>query len=296
MSDPRTPGKRERGREENQTPTASSSFLLPLSPGQEAWRLFALAQDLGLGLLPMHSQRAPGVCDCGRGAKCGTPGKHPRVRWAQRPADPPDELEMQRWCQVWPDTCWGLLLGNRLCCLDIDEHGEEHGLDSLHELERACGALPITWRALTPSGGLHVYFALASQVRATTHALAPGVQLRAGRHVMAIPPSDGREWELAPDEVTLASLPAWVAALVRRNEGGGGGRYLPLAPRIPPNNRHASYLAVARVMARCGLPADAITAALTVTDRQLGQPPKNNHDELRRLADWAVKTQQEEQR
>ena len=63
--------------------------------------------------------------------------------------------------------------------LDVDEHGDTHGLDELHDLERTFGPLPDTWRALTPSGGLHVYFQLHGELAATTHLLRDGVQLRA---------------------------------------------------------------------------------------------------------------------
>lgn len=250
----------------------------------------ALALRFGLAVLPLHRQVAPGGCSCRHGAGCGTPGKHPRIRWADRPATPPTAAELERWWHAWPDGRVGILLGDRLCAFDVDEHDETHGLDDLRDLERTFGALPDTWRALTPNGGLHVYFALNGEVPSTTHKLRDGVQLRAGRHIMAAPPSDGREWEISPNEAALALLPTWVPQLAR--EGAPGGRrYLPLPDRLRPSWRHDSYVAGARSMARNRFPLEAIVAALTIADQKLGDPPKNNPHELDDIARWAIQAQ-----
>ena len=218
--------------------------------------------------------------------------KRPVIRWAERPALPPAGDEIARWWREHPNADVGLILGDRLCAFDVDEHGEAHGLDSLHELERTFGPLPETWRALSPRGGLHVYFALAGEVSSSTHELAGGVQLRAGRHIMALPPSAGRAWEVSPSEAALAPLPSWVGQLVREIEPNGVA-YLPLPGRITTGFRHPSYTSAARSMARAGLPREAIVAALVVTDRMLGSPPKDDVEELERLVDWAMEKQAE---
>jgi hypothetical protein len=250
----------------------------------------ALAVHFGLAVMPLHRQVAPGVCSCRKGASCGTPGKHPRIHWAERPAEPPTVEELEHWWQAWPDSRAGILLGDRLCALDIDEHGTTHGLDELHDLERTFGPLPDTWRALSPSGGRHIYFRLNGEVTSSTHQLRDGVQLRAGRHIMAAPPSDGRAWEVSPGEAALASLPAWVPQLVRA-AAPSGRRYLPLPGRLRPSWRHDSYVAGARSMARNRFPLEAIVAALTVTDRILGDPPKDDLHELEAIARWAITAQ-----
>jgi hypothetical protein len=249
----------------------------------------ALALHYGLAVLPLHRETAPGVCSCRNGAACATPAKHPRIRWKDRPAEPPTAEELEHWWRVWPTSRVGILLGDRLCALDVDEHGETHGLDELADLERTFGALPDTWRALSPAGGLHVYLALNGEVSSTTHVLRDGVQLRAGRHIMAAPPSDGRSWEISPSEAALARLPAWVGQLV--HEAEGGRHYLPLPGRLAPGWRHDTYVAAARSMARNRFPVAAIVAALTIADRELGDPPKNDHAELRSIAEWAVRVQ-----
>ena len=245
----------------------------------------------GLAVVPLHRQVAPGVCSCRKAGACGTPGKHPRILWKGRLAQPaaPDELE--RWFGVWSDSRVGVILGDEHCAFDVDEHGDTHGLDELHDLERTFGALPVTWRGLTPSGGLHIYFQLHGEVAATTHMLRDGVQLRAGRHVMACPPSDGRMWEFAPGEVPLAPLPGWVAQYLRERHRGGAGSRLPIPQRLGEGWRHDTYVSAARSMAKVGFPGEAIFAALKVTDRLRGAPPKNDDQELHEIAAWASDAQ-----
>jgi hypothetical protein len=216
--------------------------------------------------------------------------KRPPMAWAERSAEPPSYDELNRLWRQHPGSEVGCILGDRFSAFDVDEREDVRGLDELHELEATFGPLPETWRAITPSGGLHVYFRLDGEVAPTTHPLAPGVQLRAGRHIMVLPPSGGRTWEIDPSEADLASLPAWVPQLVREVEPEGGA-YLPLAGRLREGVRHPSYVAAARSMARAGFGAEAIVAALDVTDRQRGEPPKGDREELEQIAAWAVTTQ-----
>jgi hypothetical protein len=245
----------------------------------------------GLAVVPLHRRLETGACSCMRGASCPTPGKHPRIRWRERPALPPTPEELERWWRAWSDSLVGVILGDHHCAIDVDEHGDEHGLDELHDLEATFGALPDTWRALTPTGGLHVWFALAGELAATTYVLRAGVQLRAGRHVMACPPSTGREWEVAPGEAPLAALPAWVPQYLRERNLGGATGYLPIPDRLGAGWRHDTYVAAARSMARIALPGEAIFAALKVTDRLRGDPPKDDDEELRAIAVWASAAQ-----
>jgi putative DNA primase/helicase len=263
-----------------------------ISPEVVIKHAIALAVVYRLGVIPLHRQIEPGACSCREGADCDKPGKHPRIRWRERPAEPPTREEVGGWWGVWPDARVGVLLGDRFCALDVDEHDPAaSGLDSLADLEATFGALPDTWRALTPSGGVHIWFELRGEVGPTTHRLRPGVQLRAGRHIMAMPPSDGREWEISPREAPLAALPAWIPQYLREANPFERSSYLPLADRIQTGSRHASYVAAARSMARAGFPLEAIVAALEVTDRTLAAAPKNDRAELESIARWALRAQ-----
>jgi putative DNA primase/helicase len=251
--------------------------------------------ELGLAVVPLHRCIEPGVCSCRAGRQCATPGKHPRILWKRRPAEPPWPAELDRWWRDWPDSRVGAILGDRFCALDVDEHGD-HGLDELADLESTFGPLPTTWRALTPSGGLHAWFALSGEVASTTHPLRPGVQLRAGRHVMAMPPSDGRQWEVNPGESALAALPPWVPQYLRASNPNGRSGYLPIPQRLGAGLRHNTYASAARSMARAGFPYEAIVAALIVTDSMRADPPKDDREEFERIAEWACAAQADAER
>src|SRR5688500_5035497 len=62
----------------------------------------------------------------------------------------------RRWAR-WPRANVALLTGEPSGLVVLDVDGEE-GADSLHELEREHGALPVTRSSVTPRGGSHFYF------------------------------------------------------------------------------------------------------------------------------------------
>ena len=220
-------------------------------------------------------------------------GKAPRLPWADLPAEPPSDEQLTDWWKRWPGTSVGVIIGDRHAVLDVDVRTAFDGWDSVHDLEAEHAALPDTWRALTPAGGGHIWFALPAGVTVVTKTLAAGVQLRTGRHVMAMPPAPSRDWELSPTEVGLAELPAWLAGLAQPAASTGGQDYEPLdvPDRIPVEERHDTLVRIARSMRRKGLRYSAILAALVETDReQVDHPPGEReitHQELEEIAQWA---------
>lgn len=196
--------------------------------------------------------------------------KRPAIKWADRPAEPPTVDELRDWYGRFPNAGVGVIIGDEHAVIDVDEHGTS-GLDSLAELEAEHGALPDTWRAKTPSGGLHAWFSLPDGFRVASRQLAPGVELRTGRQVLVMPPAIGREWEIAPDEAELAPLPEWVAAAARASV-----RATP-APDEPvtEGNRHKFLLRLAGALRRQGADEGTILAALLEANRTRCQPPKD---------------------
>lgn len=75
--------------------------------------------ELGWRVLPVHSPVKPGVCSCRKGAKCGSSGKHPRIKEWQNQATT-DEDQIRRWWTKWPDANIGVLLGQRSGIIDIE--------------------------------------------------------------------------------------------------------------------------------------------------------------------------------
>jgi hypothetical protein len=242
-----------------------------------------------LAIVPTHPRREDGSCDCRKRHDCQTPGKHPRILWKKRPADPPTAEELERWWRVWPDSGIGVILGERHCALDVDHHpGGADGPAVLKGLQAEHEALPTTWHATSPSAGHHLYFANHGRFT-SVHQIADGVQLRAGRHVMVLPPTHGRTWIVSPREAPLADLPVWVADLAqrkrpRRSSDGG----YQVTEQLLPDNRHPTYVRVALELARMRLPIEVIAEMLAVVDRRMAQPPKEDPDELASIAAWAA--------
>jgi hypothetical protein len=125
----------------------------------------------------------------------------------------------------WPLGCnLGIATGNGLLVLDVDYlHG---GGDSLYELERSYGDLPRTVSVTTGTGGQHYYFRTDEKLGCSVGTLGPGLDTRGdGGYVVAPPslhPDTGRSyvWDNAPDDIPLARLPGWLAALLKRGANG----------------------------------------------------------------------------
>jgi hypothetical protein len=125
--------------------------------------------------------------------------------------------------------CTGAISG--FFVLDIDaKDGKVDGFASLAALEAENGALPRTWRALTPSGGEHRYFrqpdgwTLRNKVGLRTydskgrviHVFA-GLDIRTDGGAIAAPPSEkangSYRWAERPIETPLADAPLWLLRL-----------------------------------------------------------------------------------
>jgi hypothetical protein len=120
---------------------------------------------------------------------------------------------------LWPPGVnVGIATGRGLVVLDIDHRYD--GGDSLAELERRHGRLPLTVSAETGGGGEHMFFASHARVRNSAGKLGRGLDVRGeGGYVVAPPsihPDTSRPytWDNHPDDVPLASLPGWLEQLL----------------------------------------------------------------------------------
>jgi hypothetical protein len=216
---------------------------------------------LGLPVIPCHAphfethydadtgeQWDTVACTCGH-PKCGSIGKHPRVKTKDYPPPKPSALwgwlveADQHWqlCNTYenfarlPLNFAFLLDEGDAVALDIDPRNGGDG--GLAELEARYGPLPATWADGREGGGGHRYFVNPGALpRLTSIELAPGVELlhgyapvgkpgeagheRGHKHIIVVPPSrhfsGGRyHWLAAPWETPLAPMPEWLIALAR---------------------------------------------------------------------------------
>jgi hypothetical protein len=132
-----------------------------------------------------------------------------------------DVEQIRRWWRATPRAGIGISC-ERVVVLDIDTKKGAPGRESLAALVADCGELPETWRARTPSGGEHFYFARGGHDVRRKRGARPGIDV-CGLGGYAVAPPTWTEanpskntfegfYEWTAHDV-LAACPAWVAAL-----------------------------------------------------------------------------------
>lgn len=147
-------------------------------------------------------------------------GKRPLLRWQRFQNEHADAATVRRWFRRWPQANLAIVTGaiSGLVVLDVDPaHG---GDDSLAALERRFGALPKTVEVRTGGGGSHFWFRHPGGFFPNRVGIRPGLDLRGDGGYVVVPPSrhpSGRHYVFEvdhhPEEVEIAPLPAWLAAL-----------------------------------------------------------------------------------
>ncbi len=128
-----------------------------------------------------------------------------------------DATTVATWWGRWRGAGVGIATGITSGVIVVDVDPRHGGDDALHNLERAYGELPATWRCLTAGGGLHVYLRHPGAIIGNRAGLWPGIDLRADGGYVVAPPTqlqgDRRyRWELGagPRELPLGSVPTWL--------------------------------------------------------------------------------------
>jgi len=133
-----------------------------------------------------------------------------------------DRDVIERWWARWPDANLAVRTGqvSRLVVIDVDG---DVGAESLCDLEREHGKLPITTSVVTPRGGQHFYFRHPGrvEVRNSAGGLGAALDVRGDGGYVVVPPSvgqSGRRYE--PDErAPVAPMPAWLLERVTVQNG-----------------------------------------------------------------------------
>lgn len=208
-------------------------------------------------------------------------GKQPRTANGLHDATT-DRATIEAWWARLPAANVAVRTGHvsGLLVLDVDPgHG---GDDALADLEREHGELPATVEALTGGGGRHVIFKHpGGDVRNSAGRLGPGLDTRGDGGYIVAPPSvhpSGRAYEWSvdghPDDLEPAQAPAWLLDRLRapapeRRNGASSGS----GDAIPEGKRNPELASLAGTMRRRGMDADAIAAALKVTNAARCRPP-----------------------
>jgi hypothetical protein len=221
---------------------------------------------------PVHAVRG-GRCTCGRG-DCPSPGKHPRVTGWQQVATTDPDVVTRLW-RRFPGANIGLVTGDILALDSDPRHG---GDDSLADLERQHGALPLTPHSHTGGGGDHFLFRATFPVGNKTN-VAPGLDIRGVGGFIVLPPSahaSGHRyaWDCAAhvDDTPLAPAPDWLVDLCAQGT--------PLAPEPPgeelhlvPGQRNDRLFRLACGWRRKGIGAAALFEMLRAVNAHHATPP-----------------------
>jgi putative DNA primase/helicase len=109
-------------------------------------------------------------------------------RWATT-----DPEQIRQWWIMYPEAMIAVPTGiiNGFWVLDVDAGPNKQGLKSLHTLEQEYGPLPATMIVRTPSGGLHFYFQMPTdlEIRNSESGIAPHLDIRANGGLIIWPGS-----------------------------------------------------------------------------------------------------------
>jgi AAA domain/Bifunctional DNA primase/polymerase, N-terminal len=194
-----------------------------------------LYRSFGLQVVPCH--RPAGAAD--------QTWKHPKLAsWKQFATDAIPETVYEKWYgpggEFAASPQMGMITGEasgRTVCLDLDTHKSSEAADwwrGLLTVENY-GREPETWKAISGSGGRHLFFKYPPGFAMPTAKTTIGVDLRGQGGFIVLAPTvhnSGRAyaWEdgFAPWQADLAVAPEWliiaIEEVIRRHGGGGKSR------------------------------------------------------------------------
>ena len=124
--------------------------------------------------------------------RSGTKAKQVLKSWTNEATNEISRIEFW-WSQANYNI--GLVTGNGVIVIDIDNKGQKNGSMVLEEWEQVNGKLPTTCAVRTPTGGYHLYYFVDREIRNTTE-LYPGIDVRGDGGYVVVPPSviDGNQY------------------------------------------------------------------------------------------------------
>lgn len=209
-------------------------------------------------------------CECRDGIECNTSGKHPRLdAWPKKATR--DEQQIIAWWTQWPYANIGGATGKKSGRNVLDVDPRNGGTVSLELLESRHAPLPETQEVITGSGGRHLIFSHDGlTLTNTAGVLGAGLDIRSDGGNVVLPGSrhmSGRFYEYevthGPDDVPLASMPAWLLSLLQsKSNSHTTARPAPAPGLIPNGTVHYTFVSWAGIMHHRGMSQEAILAAL----------------------------------
>lgn len=218
--------------------------------------------------------------------------KRPAIPWQEFQQRLATASEVEEWFGRWPDGNIGIVTGavSGMVVLDIDpKHG---GDESLAQLVREHGPLPLTIEAITGGGGSHVYFSHPGGIVRNKVGLAPGIDLRGDGGCVVAPPSvhaSGKSygWRIghSPNDIPLAPLPEWLLQSATGLRAGGGHtldywRHL-LRQGVPEGERNNTVASLSGHLLWHGVDSAVVQELLLCWNRVRCYPPLPDEEVIR---------------
>jgi hypothetical protein len=140
--------------------------------------------------------------------------KIPAVAWARYQQQPADDAQLAAWFGEG-GMGLGLVQGQRAGTIVLDFDASDGGMDTLAQLEAR--GLPVSVRAFTPGGGVHVVLRHPGMHIPTRKRILPGLDVRGdGGFIVACPSvhASSRQyaWDVDahPEDAPVADCPGWL--------------------------------------------------------------------------------------
>ena len=203
-----------------------------------------------------------------------------------------DENQIRKWWKQRPQANVGILTGNGLCVMDVDDKPDEHngllGSDFLREWELEHGEISETVCAKSGTGGMHYYFDVGNVEIRGCQSKKIFIDLRCDGNLIVAPPSihpdTGKPyvWDISPEDMPPAKVTAVDKACIEwiyNNRNGAdeeGNREKVTVPSTSVNSGEGrnNFLYEQGCSARAkGSDDEVITAWLTSLNEVKCNPP-----------------------
>ena len=191
-----------------------------------------------------------------------------------------DAAQLERWFLSTSNTTG--VSGEGFVIFDFDCHGAADGRDALRDWEAEHGELPETLAQTTPSGGYHLVYRCAEEVRPSVNAEL-AVDVRAWGSYVVCDPTPGYCWETDPLAENIADADERVMAFLDfvrpEKPEGKRGAGIPEGKLKEGEGRNEFLFRQGRSARAKGADDDTVAAFLTALNQSKCSPPVGD-DEL----------------
>ena len=178
----------------------------------------------GWNVIPLYGVDKKGFCTCGKGEKCGSPGKHPKMRsWEKWQTERVTPEQAKKWWTENAKSNLGIVTGKISGIVVLDVDGPE-GRESLKKETRELPATPIS----KTGNGFHYIFKHPGDRKLKNFAgKQPGLDFRGDGGYIVGPPSlhhtgNNYEWSVTPQDATPQEIPRWLDDLLTEGKKTAG--------------------------------------------------------------------------